>query len=48
MNVIAIVMIVALVGLVTWLLVDTIIYFVKKVKLRKQKKVDKESQDTSN
>ena len=48
MNVVGIVLIVALAGLVVWLAIDTTIYIVKKAKLKKQQKVDKESQDTSN
>lgn len=48
MNVVGIVLIVALAGLVFWLGIDTTIYIVKKVKLKKQQKVDKDSQNTSN
>lgn len=48
MNVFGIVLIVALAGLVVFLTIDTTIYIVKKVKLKKQQEKDKESQDTSN
>lgn len=48
MNVVGIVLIVALAGLVLWLGIDTTIYIVKKVKLKKQQKVDEDSQNTSN
>lgn len=48
MNVVAIIMIIALGGLVLYLTIDTTIYFVKKAKLKKQEKKDKESQNTSN
>lgn len=48
MNVFAIIMIVALAGLVIFLTIDTTIYIVKKVKLKKQQEKDKDSQDTSN
>lgn len=46
MNVLGILLIVALVGLCVFLLVDTTIYIVKKVKLKKQEKQNKDSQDT--
>lgn len=47
MNLVGIVLIIALVGLVTWLVIDTTIYIVKKAKLKKQEK-DKKKLDDSN
>lgn len=48
MNVFGIILIIALVGLVTYLLIDTTIYIVKKAKLKKQEKEKKDiSQDTT-
>lgn len=40
MNIFAIIIIVALAGLVIWLGIDTAIYIVKKTKLKKQEKKD--------
>lgn len=37
MNVISIIVFVVVCGLTTWLLIDTIIYFVKRIKAKKQK-----------
>lgn len=38
MNVLSIIILVAVCGLTTWLLVDTVIWFVKKLKKKKQEK----------
>ena len=47
MNIFGILLIVALVGLCVFLIVDTTIYIVKKAKLKKQEKQNKDSQDTN-
>lgn len=43
-----IVIFVVLACFVTWLLIDTIIYVVKKVKMKKAKKVEESNNDTIN
>lgn len=48
MNVVAIVLLSVLGILVTWLLVDTIIYIVRKSKQKKQLKDDNKLDDSSN
>lgn len=48
MNVVGIILLVGLCGLVLYLAIDTTIYIVKKVKQKKQEKLNKENQDTSN
>lgn len=48
MNVVSVIFLVLAIGLVCWLLIDTIIYVVKRVKQRKIEKIKKDDDNAIN